>query len=88
MGRAGREFLLMFLAQALNFALLCWNYRAVALGYIPTTVLSDFVIAAVQFKLIKRVALAQGNASFAGYVLGGAVGSAISVYLTKAVWGV
>jgi hypothetical protein len=80
-------FFILFAAQCVSYGLICWNYRAVAKGMIPQVVVSDLLFAALQFKVLKRVAAAESNLAWAGYVLGGAAGSALSVYLTKLAWG-
>lgn len=84
---AWRQFFLLFSAQFLSYALLCWNYRAVAKAIIPQAVLSDVMIAALSFKVLKSVQAADSDLAWAGYVLGGATGSAVSIYLTKLIWG-
>jgi hypothetical protein len=84
---AARTFLFFFAVQALNYALLCWNYRAVAQARLGNVFVSDLACAAISFTLIKRVAKAESRAAMAGYVLGGAVGSVVSVYATKGFFG-
>jgi hypothetical protein len=82
-----KHFFVLFGAQCLSYGLICWNYRAVAKGYIPQVIESDLVIAAINFKILKKIASADSNLAWAGYILGSAVGSAISVWLTKYYWG-
>ena len=82
-----KRFALFFALQFVSYGLLCWNYRAVARGWIGNTVSSDLMIAALNFTLIKKVADAKDGAAMWGYIAGGAVGSAASVLLTKYLWG-
>lgn len=78
-----RDFLFFFALNFTAYGLLCWNYRAVARGWYGNIVLSDLSYAALNFLVIKNVVEAHSPASAAGYILGGAVGSVVSVYLTK-----
>ena len=82
-----RTFLFFFAVQFLNYAILCWNYRAVAQARYGNVFASDLMCAAISFTLIKRVAKTDSRAALAGYVLGGAVGSVVSVWITKGVFG-
>lgn len=80
-------FFMFFFLQAMSYGLICWNYRAVAKGWVGHVVVSDLMFAALNFTLIKKVAEAKGWVAMAGYIAGGAVGSAVSVLFTKALWG-
>lgn len=80
-------FLKFFLIQCLNYGILCWNFRAVAQARYVHIGLSDLCCAAISFTLIKRVAQTDSRAAMAGYIVGGAVGSVVSVWITKTVWG-
>ena len=82
-----REFAFFFAVQFLNYALLCWNYRAVAQARYGNVFASDLCCAAISFTLIKRVARTESGAAMAGYILGGAFGSVVSVYVTRGIFG-
>lgn len=86
-----KQFFILFGAQCVSYGLLCWNYRAVAKAMISQTVLSDLLIAALSFKVLKEImkddAHNKSNLAWAGYVLGGATGSALSLWMTRAIWG-
>ena len=73
--------------QFVSYVIICWNMRAIAKGWIGQAVVSDVIFAAINFKLFKRVAAAQTDLAWFGYVVGGAAGSAVSIYLTKRIWG-
>jgi hypothetical protein len=76
-----------FFVQVMNYACLTWNYRAVAQAGYAHVVVSDLCCATISFTLIKIVSEAKCNAARAGYILGGACGSLVSVFVTKAVFG-
>lgn len=80
-------FLFFFGAQALNYAVVTWNYRAVAQARYRHLFASDLVCAGIGFLLIKQVARTDSAAALAGYVLGGACGSVTATWVTKRLWG-
>jgi hypothetical protein len=82
-----REFFLMFGVQSLQYFLITVNLRAASQGLYFWTAVSDMLCAANGFFLIKRVAESKSKLGFAGYVLGGATGSIIGIWLSKMVYG-
>ncbi len=82
-----QRFAMFFALQFVSYGLICWNYRAVARGWVGNVVISDLLFAALSFTLIKKVAEAKDGAAMWGYIAGGACGSAVSVLLTKYLWG-
>ncbi len=82
-----KTFLLFFSIQFLSYAMLCWNYRSVAQARYGGIFFSDLACAAISFNLIKKVANTNSRVAMAGYVLGGAFGSIVSVWVTKSVFG-
>ena len=72
--------------QALNFVLITVNYRAVAHQQYAWAIVTDGVICLLGWSLLKRVMDAQGWPARSGYIVGGMVGSAAGMYLTR-VWG-
>jgi hypothetical protein len=61
--------------------------RAIAQANYGATIVSDLMIAAITFKVIKKIGEAKDNWSYAGYVAGGAFGSVFAIYITKLIWG-
>lgn len=82
-----KVFAMFFSVQCLYYGMLCWNYRSVAQAWYVSLFVSDLGCAAIAYSLIKKVANAKGKTAQAGYILGGAVGSVISVWLTKLIYG-
>jgi hypothetical protein len=78
-----KEFCLMFAVQFLQYFLATLNIRACAQANYLYTALSDLLLAGNSFLIIKRVAESKSKAGFAGYVLGGAVGSQVGILVTK-----
>jgi hypothetical protein len=79
----GSRFLRFFGMQFLAYGLVAWNFRVLAKGLIGQTVLSDLLIAAMGYTIIKQVSEAKDWISRMGYILGGAAGSASSILVTK-----
>lgn len=75
----------IFFAQILNYGILTINFRSVAQGHVKTMVITDMMCASLAFFLIKKISEAAGDAllPFAGYVIGGAVGSVIGLRVSK-----
>lgn len=82
-----QEFRLFFVVQFVSYAFITWNFRAIAQAQYVHVLFSDLVIAALNFKLIKKIAEAHSNVALAGYTIGGAAGSLASVWVTKQVLG-
>jgi hypothetical protein len=80
-------FLGFFAIQALAYAVACWNIRAVAQARYGPIALSDMSCAALQWTLIRRIGEARSRWAQAGYILGGACGSLVSVWITRQVFG-
>lgn len=88
LGRNVRRFALFFSAQFVLYGLLTWNYRAIANIWPVSVVSSDLAIALINFKLIKKITeSADHGPALYGYVLGGAVGSLCSMYLSLWLFG-
>jgi hypothetical protein len=82
-----REFLFFFALQFISYAVITWNYRAVAQARYLSIGISDLCCAGLGFTAIKRVSKAEGHAALAGYVLGGAFGSMLSAWITTKAYG-
>ena len=82
-----RTFLFFFAVQFVSYGMLCWNYRSIAQARFANIFASDLCCAALGFTLIKKIANTESRVAMAGYVLGGAIGSVCSVWVTKQVYG-
>jgi hypothetical protein len=75
---------------ALNFLFyLCWvyNYRAVAQARYADAIVSDMLIAALSFSIIRKAATANTFVERAAFVLGGGLASFCGIFITKVVFG-
>ena len=74
----------LFLIQLLNYSIWCVNFRAVADTYYHTAAASDFMLASIQFFVIRRIAQGQDHLhQWAGYTLGSVVGSYLGIWISK-----
>jgi hypothetical protein len=85
--KQAKQFLIFFLIQAISYGVICWNYRAVAQARYFSIGISDMGCAAISWTLIKRIGEAKSYWAQAGYILGGACGSLVSVWITKRIFG-
>jgi hypothetical protein len=78
-----KEASMLFLIQVVLYGLLCINYRAVALAHYHDAAGTDFIIASMNFFVIRKIAQS-GDAihQWIGYVLGSVVGSYLGIYLS------
>jgi len=76
------------LLQTLQFLLVTFNLRVTALGFYVPAIATDGLLLLNGVYVTRRV-LREGatRLEIAGYVLGGMLGSAIGIWLTKAVFG-
>jgi hypothetical protein len=75
-----REFMLYFAAQASIYSLATLNYRACAQGRLARTLITDAMLAALGFLVIRHIATdATTWPAFAGYVSGGLAGTTIAM---------
>ena len=83
-----KQFLLFFLVQFFLYGLLVLNYRSAVNIWPFSLVMTDLLVAMINFKVIARIAKASDHGpSFWGYVLGGAFGSLASMYGSLWVFG-
>lgn len=68
--------------MALQYTLVCANFRFIAQGRIPPAIATDIAIAFVGWTLTRSVAGACSWHEKAGYIAGAAFGSAIGIWLT------
>lgn len=70
-------------AQALLYSVLTANFRMVAQGNLAGALVTDFIIATLNYFLIRRIATAaQTTKAWAAYTLGGLLGTTIGLALT------
>ena len=78
-----KEASVLFFIQILMYAIWCVNFRAVADAHYDTAALSDFMIASMNFFVIKNIANSQDNLhQWAGYALGSVVGSYLGIWIS------
>jgi len=78
-----KEASILFIIQIVLFGLLCINYRAIAQAHYHTAALSDFIIASLNFFVIKKIASdSETLHKWIGYVLGSVAGSYLGIYLS------
>jgi hypothetical protein len=76
-------FLVFFAIQFINYALLSWNWRAIATVRYWHNRLSNVFCVAVTYFLIKEIASATGWVALAGLICGGVVGSEVALRITR-----
>lgn len=83
------RFALFFASEAVSFFFIAANFRAVALGLYFWTGLTDMLLV-FQGMVITRLMFDDARTrdwlSIAGFTLGGAAGSMLSIYVTKHLW--
>jgi len=82
-----KAFFKPFFLQLIVYSLATWNWRMVAIGNYYGVFTSDIMFATFNFWIIKDVAKSESKISWAGYTLGGAIGSLIAIYFTKKIYG-
>jgi len=71
-------------AQTALFAILCVNFRAIAEADYAVALISDALVASMQFFVIRRIAQDDDQAHrFAGYVIGSVLGSWLGIWISK-----
>jgi len=81
--KATREAVTLFFIQIILFSVLCVNFRAIALADYHIAAFSDFIVATLQFFVIKKIANAEESTKhWAGYTLGSVVGSYLGIYIS------
>lgn len=80
-----REPFLLGLGQMTSFAFITVNMRAVASGNLPLALLTDAGLQTVAFFVIRRIAKGSDESSivnWAGYTVGGLLGTCIGLWLS------
>jgi hypothetical protein len=84
------RFLFCFVIEVIAFFLVCANFRAIALGLYFWTAVTDMVIVfngMLVTKMLFDDEKSRDWVSIAGYTLGGATGSVLSIWVTKHIFG-
>lgn len=78
-------FILFFIMQFVAYALITANTRAISKGSYSWVFVTDLLIAFVNFVVFKRIAAdpATNIDAIAGYTLGGAFGSMMTLWIEK-----
>ena len=78
-----KEFAVLFFIQVLSYTIWCINFRAVAETHYHTAAISDFMIASINFFVIRKIAHGQDHLhQWAGYALGSVVGSYLGIWIS------
>jgi len=78
-----KEASVLFVVQIFMYAIWCVNFRAVADAHYHVAAISDFMIASMNFFVIKKIAHGQDNVhQWAGYALGSVVGSYVGIWIS------
>ena len=78
-----KEALTLGIVQIVLYSILCINFRAVAQAHYHEAALTDFLVASMNFFIIRKIA--QSTDAFhqwVGYVTGSVIGSYIGIYLS------
>ena len=73
----------LFVVQIFMYAIWCINFRAVADAHYHAAAISDFMIASINFFVIKKISHGQDQFhQWLGYALGSVVGSYLGIWLS------
>lgn len=74
---------LLFTIQIFMYAIWCINFRATAATQYHLSAVSDFMIASMNFFVIKKISHGQDQFhQWAGYALGSVVGSYLGIWIS------
>jgi hypothetical protein len=81
--KTNREAIFLFVVQIVLFSILCVNFRAISQAHYHTAAVSDFIIATLQFFVIKKIATSDESIKhWLGYTLGSVIGSYLGIYIS------
>lgn len=84
-----KEFSTLFVIQIIAYTIFCINYRAVADAHYHAAAISDFMIASLNFFVIRKIAHGDDHLhQWLGYALGSVVGSYIGIWVSTTFLGV
>jgi hypothetical protein len=82
-----KTFFIFFLLQFMLYLLVTVNFRAIAQARYGWTILTDTLISAAQFWIIRKVGgSAESLIALGGFVCGGAIGSSAGIYLSTKIF--
>lgn len=83
-----REGFILFFAQMLSFAIISINYRAIAQANYFWAILSDIIVAALSYFVIRRIAKSNNSIiQWFGFTIGSVAGTVIGIYFSKIILG-
>jgi hypothetical protein len=71
----------LFVMMFLQYAVITFNIRAVAVSSYWALALTDLVISILGFTILKKVEQANGVIDMAGYALGGTLGAQVAMFI-------
>jgi hypothetical protein len=78
-----KEALILCIIQIVLYSILCMNFRAVATAHYHEAALTDFLIASMNFFVIRKIAQSTDALhQWIGYVTGSVIGSYLGIYLS------
>lgn len=78
-----KEFFTLFFIQIMMYTIWCINYRAVADADYHKAAISDFLIASMNFFVIRKISQTQDALhQWAGYTLGSVIGSYLGIWIS------
>ncbi len=78
-----KEAAILAVIQIVLYSLLCINYRSIALTHYHEAALSDFLIASMNFFVIKKIATSNDTFyQWLGYVVGSVIGAYVGIYVS------
>jgi len=81
--KTNREALFLFVVQIVLFSILCINFRAISQASYHTAAVSDFIVATLQFFVIKKIATSDESIKhWTGYTVGSVIGSYLGIYIS------
>lgn len=80
-----KEGAVLFVAQMSSFAIISINYRAVAQANYIWSILTDIIIAALSYFVIRRIAKSNCTSilQWLGFTIGSATGTCIGIFISK-----
>ncbi len=78
-----KEAVILGIIQIVLYSILCINFRAVAQAHYHEAALTDFLIASINFFVIRKIAQSTDALhQWIGYVTGSVIGAYIGIYLS------
>lgn len=78
-----KEAAILGIIQIVLYSILCINFRAVAEAHYHEAALTDFLVASMNFFIIRKIAQSTDTLhQWVGYVTGSVIGSYVGIYLS------